>query len=161
MNLKNRIALRPPVKKLIVFTGWIAGLILAGVLLWAFTQPARHGILLNSVNRILSSRGEEARLETPLPSWGMPGRAVQAGTWFATTTPGVWAVIFTVPSGGILSPILAFFSPDDGTAASFIPLSVHGEAVFRRLPPGQLRVYALRLEKSYATLRRAWEGKNE
>jgi hypothetical protein len=160
MNLKNRIALRPPVKELIVFTGWIAGLILAGVLLWAFTQPVRHGILLNSVNRILGSRGEETRLETPLPSWGMPGRAVQAGTWFITTDPGVRAVIFTIPSGGIFTPVLAFFSAD-GAAGSFIPLSVHGEAVFRRLPPGYLRVYTRRLEKSYAVLRRAWEGKNE
>jgi hypothetical protein len=158
--MKNHIALRPPVKGLIVFAGWIAGLILAGVLLWAFTQPARHGMLLNSVNRILGTRGEETRLETPLPSWGMPGRAVQAGTWFITTNPGVWAVIFTIPSGGISTPVLAFFSTD-GAAGSFIPLSVHGEAVFRRLPPGHLRVYIRRLEKSYAVLRRAWEGKNE
>jgi hypothetical protein len=142
------------------FAAWIAGLLLVSVLLWALTQPVRNRMLLNSVNRILGTRGEETRLQTPLSSWGMPGRAVQAGTWFITTKPGVWAVIFTVPSGGIFTPVLVFFPPD-GTAGSFIPLSVHGEAVFRRLPPGHLRIYARRLEKSHALLRRVWEGKNE
>lgn len=160
MSLKNFKNIPPFVERWGLFAGWMAGLIIISVLLWGFTQPVRNTRLLNSVNRILKSLNEETRLETPLSSWGMPGRAAQTGTWFTTASSGDWAVVFTIPSGGVFCPVLACISRD-GTVASFIPLSVHAEAVFQRLPPGQLRIYVRRIETSYAVLSRVREDKHE
>jgi hypothetical protein len=146
-----------------IFAGWTAGLMLVSALLWGFSQPVRNRALLNSVNRILAARGEEARLETPLSSWGMPGRAAQSGTWFTTVNSEEWAVVFTVASDGVFTPFLAFVSWE-GKAGPLIPLSVHAEAASQRLPPGHLRIYVRRIEASCALLREAREdkeGKNE
>jgi hypothetical protein len=150
----------PSVKRIGVSAGWVAGLILISALLWGFTQPVRNRALLNSVNRILDRTAEERRLAAPIPLWGMPGRASQAGSWFITDTSGDWAVVFTVVSGGVFTPALAFISRD-GIAGSIIPLSAHGETAFQRLPKAYLRIYVRRIETSYALLRRAWEEKNE
>ncbi|MDR2742593.1 MAG: hypothetical protein LBB98_10630 [Treponema sp.] len=158
MILEKLKDLPPPVRRMGLFAGWIAGLILISALLWGLTQPVRNRALLNGVNRILSTVGEEIRLETALSSWGMPGRAVQSGTWFTTVNSEEWAVVFTVASDGVFTPFLALISPD-GKASPFIPLSIHAEAVFQRLPPGQFRIYARHIETSYALLRRAWEDK--
>jgi hypothetical protein len=149
-----------PIKRMGIFAGWTAGLMLVSVLLWGFTQPVRNRALLNSVNRVLAAAGEETRLEAPVSSWGMPGRAAQAGTWFTTVNSGEWAVVFTVVSNGVFTPFLARIS-QDGKAGPLVPLSVHAETVFQRLPQGQLRIYVRRVETSYAVLRRAWEDKNE
>jgi hypothetical protein len=143
-----------------VFAGWAAGLILISALLWGLTQPVRNRALLNSVNRILNTLGEETRLETPLSSWGMPGRAIQSGTWFTTTNPEEWAAVFTVALDGVFTPFLILVS-DDGKAGPLIPLSLHAEAVFRRLPPGQFRIYIRRIEASYALLRKAREDRED
>jgi hypothetical protein len=156
-KLKN---LPLPVRRMGILAGWLAGLTLVGVLLWAFTQPVRNRALLNSANRVLAAKGEKTRLETPLSSWGMPGRAAQSGTWFTTVNSEEWAVILTVVSDGVFSPFLALVS-QDGKAGPLIPLSVHGEAVFQRIPWGQLRIYVRRIETSYTLLRRAREDKHE
>ncbi|MDR0377153.1 MAG: hypothetical protein LBH70_05100 [Spirochaetaceae bacterium] len=150
----------PPVKRMGVFAGWVAGLMLAGALLWGFTQPARNRALLNAVNRILYAMDEDIRLETPVSPWGMPGRAAQSGTWFTIAGSGEWGVVFTVVSGGVFTPFLARIS-QDGKAGPLIPLSVHAEAVFERIPPEQIRIYVRRIEASYALLRHVWEAKNE
>ncbi|MDR0377317.1 MAG: hypothetical protein LBH70_05935 [Spirochaetaceae bacterium] len=145
-----------PVKRIGIFAGWTVGLMVVSAVLWGFMQPVRNTMLLNSVNRVLAERGEEIRLETPLSSWGMPGRAVQSGTWFTTADSPEWAVVFTVAFDGVFTPFLTVVS-QDGKAGSLIPLSLHGEAVFQRIPQGQLRIYIRRIEASHAVLRRARE----
>lgn len=160
MILKKFENIPPSVKRLGVSAGWAAGLVLISALLWGFTQPVRNRALLNSVNRILDRTGEERRLAAPVSLWGMPGRASQAGNWFTAGPSGDWAVVFTVVSGGVFTPALAFISRD-GIAGAVIPLSAHGETVFQRLPPAYLRIYIRRIETSYALLHRVWEEKNE
>ncbi|MDR0760433.1 MAG: hypothetical protein LBF74_10060 [Treponema sp.] len=150
----------PPVKRMGIFAAWTAGLMLISALLWGFTQPVRNRALLNSVNRILTARGEETRLGPPLSTWGMPGRAVQAGTWFTTVNSPDWAVVFTAAVDGVFTPFLALVS-QDGKAGPLIPLSLHGEAIFDRIPKGQFHIYVRRIEASYALLRRAREDKDE
>ncbi|MDR2071186.1 MAG: hypothetical protein LBP81_07220 [Treponema sp.] len=146
----------PPVKRMGIFAGWTAGLMLVSALLWGFTQPVRNRALLNSVNRLLIEQGEEVLLEKPLSSWGMPGQAAQSGTWFTTADSPEWAVVFTVVFDGVFSPFLAFIS-QNGKAGPLIPLSLHGEAMFQRLPQEQFYIYVRRIEASYALLRQARE----
>jgi hypothetical protein len=158
--LQKLKTLPPSVRRAGIFAGWAAGLILISALLWGLTLPVRNRALLNSVNRVLNTLGEEARLETPLPSWGMPGRAAQSGSWFTAAGSVDWAVVFTAGAVGVFTPFLAFVSPD-GKAGPLIPLSRHAEAVSQRLPPGQLRIYVRRIEASHALLRKAREDKED
>jgi hypothetical protein len=149
------------VRRMGVFAGWIAGLVLAGSLLWGFTQPLRGRMLLASVNRVLALQVMDLRLERPISPWRMPGRASQAGTWYTTSAGSeVWAVVFPLMIDGIFSPVLGVISAE-GTAEALIPLSNHSAVVFERLPRSYLQVYIRRIEAGYAVLRNSWESKNE
>jgi hypothetical protein len=160
MILRKFKNIPPQVKRMGIFAGWVAGLMLIGALLWGLTQPVRNRALLNSTNRVLYTKGEETRLEAPVSPWGMPGRASQSGTWFTIVNSRDWGVIFTVVSDGVFTPFLVRMS-QDGKAGPLIPLSVHAEAVFQRIPAGQIRIYVRRIETSHAVLRRVREAKNE
>jgi hypothetical protein len=150
----------PPVKHLGIFAGWTVGLMLICALAWGLTQQVRNMGLLNSVNKVLAQRGEVTRLEKPLSSWGMPGLAAQAGTWFTIANSPERAVVFTVAFEGVFSPFLVLVS-QDGKTGPLIPLSLHGEAMFQRFPPGKFRIYVRRIEASYAALRQAGSIANE
>jgi hypothetical protein len=143
-----------------VFAGWTAGLILTGALLWGFTNSVRNKALLNSVNRLLDTLGKENRLVSPLYSWDMPGRAVQAGTWFTTTNSEEWAAVFTMAADGVFTPFVVFVS-SEGKAGPLIPLSLHAKAIFQRLSPGQLQIYIQRIEASHSMLRRVQMEKED
>jgi hypothetical protein len=147
-KLKN---LPPGIRALGIFLGWIAGIILAGSLLWSFTQPARNRALIRSVNRILAAAEEPWRLEAAVSPWGMPGRAAQLGFWFSLVNTGDRGVIFPIISEGALAPCLAVVSPG-GRVESLIPLSGHARRIFGFVSPGILQTYRRRVEASYALL---------
>jgi hypothetical protein len=140
-----------------IFLGWVAGLFLVGALGWIFTQPVRTRMLIRSVNRVLADSGEDLRLDAPISPWGMPGRAMQGGSWFTTLDGEDRGIVFPIMSGGIMVSFLGIISPE-GTLRSLIPLSRHAEKMWDRLPPEYLRIYVNRIEASYALILAAEGG---
>jgi hypothetical protein len=126
---------------------WIAGLLLAGWLLWFFTESPRDRELVQRVNRILAARGENFSLS------GIPiknRRRLPLGTEFTLESgDGVPAVgsflVFPLVSGGAALSCGALIDPQ-GRVERLIPLGTHGEQSFERVPAGILMAYIRRIE---------------
>jgi hypothetical protein len=133
-----------------IFAGWIGGLLLAGVLLWVFTQPLRVRITGESVNRILSSREDPRRLGNPIPRGEIHRNLIPLGTWYALENPAGRnpagrALVFSLAAGGSQIPCVAMVSLD-GRVEDLIPLNDPGERMLNRLNGGTLRAYIRRIE---------------
>jgi hypothetical protein len=133
-----------------IFAGWIGGLLLAGVLLWVFTQPVRVRITGESVNRILSSREDPRRLGNPIPRGEIHRNLIPLGTWYALENPADRnpagrALVFSLAAGGGRIPCVALVSLD-GRVEEFIHLNDPGEWMLNRLNGGTLRTYMRRIE---------------
>jgi hypothetical protein len=134
----------------VIFAGWIGGLLLAGGLLWFFTQPIRVRITGESVNKILSSREDPRRLGNPLPRGEIHRNLIPLGTWYALeNTAGrnsaSRALVFSLAAGDSQIPCVAMVSAD-GLVQELIPLGDPGERMLRRLNGGILRTYIRRIE---------------
>jgi hypothetical protein len=121
-----------------IFTGWIAGLLIAGGLAWFFTQPVRARILMESVNAVLAEAGAAGRLRAYIPE-------AAPGVWYTRADSGGRGVVFSVMDHGIMAAYAAMLS-GDGKLESLIPLNVHGEELLERLPPAYFRPYLRRIE---------------
>jgi uncharacterized membrane protein YgcG len=147
-------------KNTAVRAAWIAGLLLAGWLLWFFTEVPRDRELARRVNRILAARGEGFVLgEVPVKT----GRRLPLGTEFALVPgessagessgaepsgggfPGGSFLVFPLVSGGGALSCGALIDPR-GRVERLIPLGTHGEQAFERAPPGILNAYIRRIE---------------
>lgn len=134
-----------------VRAGWIAGLFLAGSLLWLLSAGPRENALKRQVNAVLLSRGEDFKLAAPLRRrrGGIP-----LGVEFALEEPGVPEtgnparrsfLVFPLVSGGAVLSCGAL-SDSQGRVERLIPLGAHGEQAFERVPRGVLDVYIRRIE---------------
>jgi hypothetical protein len=128
---------------------WIAGLLLAGWLLWFFTASPRENGLKRQVNLILSSRGEDLRLAAPLRRGR---RGIPLGSEFSLESPAEGPgeerrsfLVFPLISGGTTLSCGALIDPQ-GRVERLIPLGAHGEQAFERVPRGILDVYIRRIE---------------
>jgi hypothetical protein len=137
-----------------IFAAWIAVILLLGSLSWFFTQPIRGRILLNSVNRVLTTSGLSLRLEAPILPWQMPGRATRLGSWFTLANSEDWGLVFPIMFDGIPASFFAVVSPG-GAVNALVPLSNHSAKVLDRLPPETLRIYTRRIEAGNTVLRSA------
>jgi hypothetical protein len=132
-----------------ILAGWIAGLILAGALLWSFTFPFRSSCLMRSVNRTFVETGDERRLLTPL-SQPVKGQ-FPFGCWYTLDKPDTLFFVFTVMRDGIFVPCGAEISGGDVT--EIVPLGNHARQVMERIPPGLINVYTNRIESALAVSR--------
>ena len=145
----------PRIKDAAILAGWITVLVLLGGLCWFLTQPLRDSLLLRGVNRVLEQSGDSRRLDSMLS-----GRKLKAGSWFtmtelpnrqdsgAVTLPqGTRAFVFTFIGEGTFFPCAAVVSPE-GNVRDFIPLNSHGRRMIKRVSPGILKIYALRIEEA-------------
>jgi hypothetical protein len=137
-----------------VFFAWTAAILILGGLSWFLTQPVRGRMLQRSVNRVLEVSGPSRQLDAPIPSWGMPGRAIRLGSWFTLKGSDDWGVVFPMVFNGIPASFLAVVSPV-GEVVSLIPLGVNPEKALDSLPPEVLRVYFLRVKAANEALRAA------
>jgi hypothetical protein len=137
----------PELKDRAIFLGWIAGLALAGILLWSLTQTVRTQFLLRTVNRALVMLGDERRLSGPLarPS----ARPVPMGSWYSLLASDSVMFVFTVMRDGIQVPCGALVSKE-GRVTDILPLSSHARQVLGRIPPGVMRIYIRRIEAAAA-----------
>jgi len=140
----------PSSKELLLFSTWIAGLILIAGLAWFFTQPVRNSALINAVNRSLEQSGDARRLGEPLSAASIPFGASKAGFWFTVQESSsfprqTYALVFTLFSGGAFFPCAAVLTLE-GEVIELIPLGVHARSVFSRVPDEVLRLYTRRIE---------------
>jgi hypothetical protein len=117
---------------------WIAGILLAGWLLFFFTQPICNEILRRSINRLLTENNESDRLLVS------PTSVSVAGVWWTVSDPDRRAVMFTVIDGGIPVPCIAFVN---GVDIKVEPLNNYAKIVYERLPKGLIDIYIRRIEK--------------
>jgi hypothetical protein len=133
-----------------VKAAWIAGLLLAGWLLWFFTASPRENGLKRQVNLVLSSRGEDFSLAAPLRRGR---RGIPLGTEFSLATQAEDTggegqrsfLVFPLVSGGTALSCGALID-SQGRVERLIPLGAHGEQAFERIPRGILDVYIRRIE---------------
>jgi hypothetical protein len=134
-------------KNTLVCIAWIAGLLLAGWLLWFFTAPPRDRGLVQRVNQILAVRGESFSLSSiPVKN----RRRLPLGTEFGLESGGGDPVagsflVFPLVSGGASLSCGALLDPQ-GRVERLIPLGTHGEQIIERIPAGILDAYIRRIE---------------
>ena len=127
-----------------VFSGWIAGLLIAVCLLWIFTRPLQERYLLRTVNRVFIASGDSRRLGARLakPS----GKSSLLGYWYSMLDSTDRIFVFGAIQDGILVPCGAVVSAN-GEVREIIPLSVHAGQVLDNIPQSIMRMYARRIEQ--------------
>jgi hypothetical protein len=123
---------------------WIASVILAGTLLWFFTQTTRTGVLLRAANRVIARTGETRRLRAPA------GRAAGLGTWFTLVevpsgSPAEGSVLVFTLFAGTRTAACAAFVDGRGGFEKFVPLGDYAVQVMKDLPEAVYAVYRERV----------------
>lgn len=136
-------SLVPELQDRAIFFGWVAGLAIAGALLWTLTQPLREDYLLRSVNRLFTAANDNRRLAAPLGR--AQAKSGPTGVWYSLRNSTSTMYVFTVMRDGILVPCGAQVSPE-GTVEAIIPLGVNAVQVFDRISPALMRIYIQRIE---------------
>lgn len=126
-------------KQIGIAVAWIAGLVLAGGLLFFFTQSTQNDIFVENVNKVLAQSGSTRQL----------GKTVAArtplGAWYPIENSADRAFVFSIMHNGIFVPCIAFTS--GGKEIEIFPLNNHAETVFPDIPKGVINVYSKRIEK--------------
>jgi hypothetical protein len=133
-------------KNTLICAAWIAGLLLAGWLLWVFTEAPRDRGLVQRVNRILALRGEDFSLSaSPAKTRRLP-LGTEFGLENGEGAPGEGTfLVFPLVSGGAALSCGALIDPQ-GRVERLIPLGTHGEQIIERIPVGLLEAYIRRIE---------------
>jgi hypothetical protein len=136
-----------------IFVFWLAGLFLAGILFTTLTGGIRAGSKIKTANAILEHSGETRRIKSAIPEWVMPGRAMQAGSWFELSDNNI-ALIFTVPVDGVFVPFLAVFDVENEIDKIY-PLSRTAEYCVEKANSGFLDVWMARITAAAQIVNRA------
>jgi hypothetical protein len=132
------------VKNVAVCAAWIAGLVLAGWLLFFFSAGLRDRAMMNRVNHILSARGESLSLSGPVEHHS---QRLPLGAFFSPVGgEDRLFLVFPLISGGVSLSCGALINAE-GRVERIIPLGTHSEQAFERLPQGILDLYIRRIEE--------------
>jgi hypothetical protein len=137
----------PALRDKAIFIGWIAGLIIAGSLLWSLTRPLQTRYLLRAVNRALIAREDARRLIAP--EGRRPISTNPIGVWYTMLDSDFGMFVFAIMWDGALIPCGAELSPD-GRITDFIPLSGSSEQLLDHIPWSVIEVYLRRIEAAAA-----------
>ena len=137
----------PVLKDRAILFGWIAGLVLAGSLLWSLTFTYRSVCLMRMVNKNLVLMNDERVLSAPIrqPYTGK----FPLGCWYTLTDSDSVFFVFVIMREGILIPCGAEITKD-GKMRELAPLGLHARQMMLRLPDGLIQVYARRIETAAA-----------
>jgi hypothetical protein len=138
------------IKDKAVFLGWIAGLLLAGSLLWGLTQSLQARYLLRAVNRVLISLEDSRRLLAPQGRRFISSNPL--GVWYSMLDSDTLMFVFAIVWDGILVPCGAQVSPE-GNVEELLPLGGHATRILGRLPHGVIQPYVRRIEAAAAERR--------
>jgi hypothetical protein len=143
-----------------VLAGWIAGLLVLTIVPWALTENYRNQVLEKEINAVLSKNEKTLHLDRKITPWKMPGSAMQAGTWWTMHGSENFAVMFPVMEDGVFSPFIAIIN-EQNTVEMFLPMTLQGKSVLKKLKVNVKNIYTRRLETSAAILRQAVLPKEE
>jgi hypothetical protein len=143
----NPVLDNPARRDVFLSFAWIASVILAGTLLWFFTQSARTGVLVRAANRVIARTGETRRLQAPA------GRAAGLGTWFTLVevpsgSPAEGSVLVFTLLGGAQTAACAAFVDGRGGFEKFVPLGDYAAQVMNDLPGAVYAVYRERIARA-------------
>jgi hypothetical protein len=144
----------PALRDNAVFIGWIAGLCIAGSLLWSLTRPLQTQYLLRAVNKSLIAREDTRRLVRPEDR--RPISTNPLGVWYTMIDPDSGMFVCAIAWDGALIPCGAELSPE-GRVRELIPLSGSSEQLLDHIPRSIIAVYVRRIEAAAAE--RAREGR--
>ncbi|MDR2433530.1 MAG: hypothetical protein LBD47_03050 [Treponema sp.] len=137
----------PALKDRAIFLAWIAGILLAGMLLWSLTQSFQARGLLRAVNKMFISLDDSRRLSAPLGR--RPISTNPMGVWYSMLDPEANMFVFAIMWDGILIPCGALVSPE-GKVAELLPLTEYARRLLDRLPQSVVQMYVRRVEAAAA-----------
>ncbi|MCL2277592.1 MAG: hypothetical protein FWC21_06805 [Treponema sp.] len=130
------------IKNKLLFSGWIAGLLLLVCLVWILTYGPQTRNLMRTVNSVFQSNNDSRRLsglmQTKVSASGL------LGYWYLMYGTTDKMFVFTIFNDGILLPVGAVVSTEK--VKEIIPLSAHAVQVFNDMPESVLRLYINRVE---------------
>jgi hypothetical protein len=126
-----------------IFSGWIAGLVVAFALVWILCRPLLSAYLMASANQSL--QGKMPRLSAPAQL--ATDKAMPLGMWYSLENSKDMVFIFTIIQEGILIPCGARIS-SDGKVAELFPVGRHAQAVWDAIPANVAGMYARRIENA-------------
>ncbi|MDR1251559.1 MAG: hypothetical protein LBK62_05270 [Treponema sp.] len=130
-----------------IFLAWIAGILLAGLLLWSLTQSLQARNLLRAVNKVLISLEDSRRLSAPLGRRAVTTNPM--GIWYSMLGSSASMFVFPIMWDGILIPCGALVS-SEGKVEELLPLTGHARQVLDQLPQGLVQLYVRRVEAAAA-----------
>jgi hypothetical protein len=130
-----------------LFIGWIAGLVILGVLVWTLSRSFLTNDLMRSVNRSMEADGNAMRVSVTksLP----PFKHAPLGIWYSIRGSNDLLFVFTVFQNGVLSVYGARLTPEY-RISEIIPVSAHSRQTFTRLSPGIIEIFTRRIESAAA-----------
>ncbi|MDR0584841.1 MAG: hypothetical protein LBG57_10920 [Treponema sp.] len=137
----------PELKDRAVFLAWIAGFLLAGILLWSLTQSLQARSLLRAVNKVFVSTEDTRRLSAPLGR--RPINANPMGVWYSVLGSAANMFVFAIMWDGILIPCGALVSPE-GKVEELLPLTEYARRLLDQLPESVVQMYVRRVEAAAA-----------
>jgi hypothetical protein len=129
----------------VLCAAWIGGLILAGFLLWFFTQSLHERSLLKQANRIFMVSDESFYLDVPLSKARSYGKKSPPGVWYSLKNSNNRVFVFSMIHEGILLPCAAEVNPL-GKVEKIVPLNLHASQIMKRLPHGVIEMWGRRVE---------------
>jgi hypothetical protein len=140
-----------------VFAIWTGALFLAGALIWGLSAAPRARLLAAQTNSVLAEIGEKRRVKEPLSSWGLPGAAAQAGTWFVTGENNL-AVVWSLPVDGVFAPFLTLFTHENEIEKT-VPLSATAALFAARDSGGYPDLWSSRINRAARQIRRGRDAR--
>jgi hypothetical protein len=137
----------PELRDRAILCGWIAGLILLGILIWGLTQGLQANYLMRAVNRVFIDREDSRRIDIIRDK--RPITVNPMGVWYSVIDSSVDMFVFAIIQDGILIPCGALVSPE-GKVTELLPLGGHAAQALDRLPPSVVGMYIRRVETAAA-----------
>jgi hypothetical protein len=137
----------PGLRDRAILCGWIAGIILLGILIWGFTQGLQVNYLMRAVNRVFIDREDSWRIN--LSQDRHPITVNPMGIWYSVIDSSADMFVFAIIWDGILIPCGALVSPE-GKVTELLPLSGHAIQALDRLPQSIVGMYIRRIEAAAA-----------
>lgn len=137
----------PELRDKALLLGWIAGLFLAGLLLWSLTQSLQAAYLLRAVNRVFITREDNRRLAAPRGR--RPITVNPLGVWYSMVDADEDMFVTVIMWEGMLVPCGALVSPE-GRVTDMVPLSGSAGQLLGQIPPAVRGLHVRRIESASA-----------
>ncbi len=143
----------PKLKDMMIFAGWILGILVFGGLLWYLTQDFRDHRMVRTINAVLIQNNDRRRVLSVLSDQLTSGRTFQHYERFSVVGSAGIAVVITMYDNAVPA-VCAVFVNSDGTVQDFVPLDDHSAQIWGRLEKTKRDVYTIYIEENERHIRR-------